>query len=49
MTIDSMLDAARRHVRPAELSLVVVADADQVATQLDDLSWIPIERVDEGN
>jgi zinc protease len=45
VTIESMLDAGRRHIRPAEFVAVVVADAAQVGPSLERLGWGTVERV----
>jgi predicted Zn-dependent peptidase len=44
VTIGSMIDAARRHLRPSELVFVVVADAEAVAPGLARLPWASLER-----
>jgi predicted Zn-dependent peptidase len=47
VTVDSMLQAALRHIRPENLVAVVVADAETTAVDLERLDWGPLERVDE--
>jgi predicted Zn-dependent peptidase len=47
VSLDSMLAAARKHIDPAGLVAVVVADADSVASGLERLGWAEVERIDE--
>jgi predicted Zn-dependent peptidase len=46
VTIDSMLAAGRRHIRPDSLVAVVVADARQVGEELSRHAWCDVERAD---
>lgn len=45
VTIDNLLNAARRVIRPAEFVTVIVADAETVASPLERLGWGPVERI----
>ncbi len=47
VTVDSMLEAAHRHIRPDRLIAVVVADAETTIQGLERLDWGPVERVGE--
>ncbi|CAN5694526.1 pitrilysin family protein [soil metagenome] len=47
VSIESLVAAASRTVRPSGLIAVVVADAELVAGQLERLGWAKIERIDE--
>ncbi len=47
VTVDSMLQAAHRHIRPEQFVAVVVADAETAAPGLERLEWGPVERVEE--
>jgi predicted Zn-dependent peptidase len=42
---DAVIDAARRHVHPEALAVVVVADADAVRPRLESLGWGPVDTV----
>jgi predicted Zn-dependent peptidase len=46
VTIDEVQEAARRHLAPADLTAVVVGDAEQVGSTLEALG--PIERAPVG-
>ncbi|HEU5117897.1 MAG TPA: insulinase family protein, partial [Isosphaeraceae bacterium] len=47
VSVDSMLEAARRHIRPDRLIAVVVADAETTIRGLEKLDWGPVERIGE--
>jgi zinc protease len=47
VTLESMRAAAARHVRPEEMVVVVVADAESVCPGLERLGWAEVERYDE--
>jgi zinc protease len=46
VTIESMVAAATRQVRPYGLVAVVVADADLVRASLESLGWAEVERIE---
>ena len=46
VTIDAMVESARRHLRPESFVAVVVADADLVEKPLNTLGWGTVERAD---
>jgi predicted Zn-dependent peptidase len=46
VTIDSMLAAGRRHLRPDALVAIVVADSDQVCAELTRHAWGEVESLD---
>ncbi len=45
IALDTVVDAARRHVHPEAMTMVVVADADAVSDSLQKLNWCPVERL----
>jgi zinc protease len=47
VTLEAMLAAARRVVRPEALRWVIVADARQVEPALGGLSWAAVQRIDD--
>jgi zinc protease len=48
VTLEAMIEAARRRIDPEGLVTVVVADAESVAPGLERLGWAAVERLDEG-
>ncbi len=48
VSLEGMIEAGCRHIDPAGLVAVVVADAESVGPGLERLGWAAVERLDEG-
>jgi zinc protease len=49
VTVDSLVAAGLRHIRPASFVTVVVADKDVVAAGLEGLGWADVEVIDDSS